>query len=203
MWENLVGRTLPFWEHFTPAIQQHFPEQLGSATAADLHQCFNAVSPSLIRVEADEATYNLHIIVRFELEQALISGDLSTADLPVAWADAYEQVIGVRPPSAADGVLQDVHWSAGLIGYFPTYTLGNLAAAQLYDAAKQSLGDVDSMVREGNFTPLREWLVQNVHQVGRTRTADELVEQASGKPLSAEPLIQSLRTRYSQVYDLT
>tara|TARA_A100000171_G_C2063962_1_gene111363 strand:- start:97 stop:708 length:612 start_codon:yes stop_codon:yes gene_type:complete len=202
MWENLVGRTLPFWEHFTPQIQQHFPAQLGNATAAELHRCFNSVSPSLIRVEADEATYNLHIIVRFELEQALISGELSTDDLPVAWADAYEQVIGVRPPSAADGVLQDVHWSAGLIGYFPTYTLGNLAAAQLYDAAKESLGDIDAMVREGNFAPLREWLVKNVHQLGRTRTADELVEQASGKPLSAEPLIQSLRTRYSQVYDL-
>ncbi|CAD72171.1 MAG TPA: carboxypeptidase M32 [Rhodopirellula baltica] len=202
MWENLVGRTLPFWEHFTPQIQTHFPSELGQATAAELHRCFNSVSPSLIRVEADEATYNLHIIVRFELEQALISGELSTDDLPVAWADAYEQVIGVRPPSAADGVLQDVHWSAGLIGYFPTYTLGNLAAAQLYDAAKHSLGDIDSMVREGNFAPLRNWLVENVHQIGRTRTADELVEQASGKPLSAEPLIQSLRTRYSQVYDL-
>ncbi|MCC9656586.1 carboxypeptidase M32 [Rhodopirellula halodulae] len=202
LWENLVGRTLAFWEHFTPTLKEHFPTTLGDATVEQLHRCFNAVQPSLIRVEADEATYNLHIIVRFELEQALIGGDLSTDDLPVAWSDAYEEVIGVRPPSAADGVLQDVHWSAGLIGYFPTYTLGNLAAAQLYDAAKDELGDLDTMVRRGEFSPLHQWLVRHVHQKGRTRTVDELIVEATGKPLSAAPLIHSLRSRYGQVYDL-
>lgn len=202
LWENQVGRTLAFWRHFTPRVRQHFPDTLGDVTPEQLHRCFNAVSPSLIRVEADEATYNLHIIVRFELEQALIDGDLGTDDLPTAWADAYETTIGVRPPSPADGVLQDVHWSAGLIGYFPTYTLGNLAAAQLHDAAAEQLGDLDAMAARGEFTPLRDWLAGHVHQVGRNRTPDQLIQDATGSPLSAAPLINSLRARLGQVYDL-
>jgi carboxypeptidase Taq len=174
-----------------------------SATAEQWHASFNRVQPSLIRVEADEATYNLHIIVRFELEQALIAGDLSTDDLPDAWNEQYANVIGVRPPSAADGVLQDVHWSAGLFGYFPTYTIGNLIAAQLYETAHETLGDLDGMIAQGDFSPLLDWLRVHVHTHGRNYTANELVQNTTGRPLSAKPLVKSLRTRYAAVYDVS
>ncbi|TWT59168.1 carboxypeptidase M32 [Allorhodopirellula solitaria] len=199
LWENLVGRSLAFWKHFTPQINETFSQ---TATPEQWHACFNRVQPSLIRVEADEATYNLHIIVRFELEQALISGELSTNDLPFAWNERYTSVIGVSPPSAANGVLQDVHWSAGLFGYFPTYTLGNLIAAQLYESADEALGGLDAQIEQGDFAPLLGWLRENVHTHGRKFTADELVQNTTGKPLSAQPLIASLRRRYAMVYDL-
>lgn len=199
LWENLIGRSLAFWKHFTPTINSIFSQ---TATPDQWHACFNRVQPSLIRVEADEATYNLHIIVRFELEQALMSGELSTDDLPCAWNDRYASVIGVSPPSAADGVLQDVHWSAGLFGYFPTYTLGNLIAAQLHQAADTALGGLDLQIEQGDFAPLMTWLRENIHVHGRKYTADELVRNATGRSLSAEPLIASLRQRYALVYDL-
>lgn len=202
LWENLVGRSHAFWQYFASKMRDAFPSQLGDASIDQLHAMFNRVAPSLIRVEADEATYNLHIIVRFELEQALISGDLSTADLPDAWADRYDDVIGIRPPSAADGVLQDVHWSAGLFGYFPTYTLGNLVSAQLFNAADEAIGGIDELTAKGEFLPLLTWLQDNVHAHGRKYSPDELVEKATGRPLSAEPLIESLRSRYASVYDL-
>jgi carboxypeptidase Taq len=201
LWENLVGRSHAFWQHFSPLMRSTFPSELGDVSVDQLHAMFNRVEPSLIRVEADEATYNLHIIVRFELEQALISGDLSTDDLPAAWSDRYEHVIGIRPPSAADGVLQDVHWSAGLFGYFPTYTLGNLVSAQLYATADDSLGGIDNQVTKGDFTPLLQWLQTNVHTAGRNDSPDELVAKITGKELSAKPLIDSLRARYARVYD--
>lgn len=199
LWENLIGRSLAFWKHFAPTINSTFSQ---TATAEQWHACFNRVEPSLIRVEADEATYNLHIIVRFELEQALMSGELSTDDLPCAWNELYTSVIGVSPPSAADGVLQDVHWSAGLFGYFPTYTLGNLIAAQLHEAADASLGGLDLQIEQGNFSPLLNWLRENIHVHGRKYTADELVQNATGRKLSAAPLIASLRQRYALIYDL-
>ena len=199
LWENMVGRSAPFWQHFAPLMQQTFGEKIAPE---QWHAAFNRVTPSLIRVEADEATYNLHIIVRFEIEQALVSGELSTADLPSVWNERYESVIGVRPPSDADGVLQDVHWSAGLFGYFPTYTLGNLIAAQLYDAAESSLGDLAGMIGRGEFAPLMNWLREHVHTHGRKYTATELVENATGDGLSARPLIASLRQRYSLLYDV-
>ncbi len=176
LWENLVGRSLAFWKHFTPLINETFSQ---SGTPEQWHACFNRVQPSLIRVEADEPTYNLHIIVRFELEQALISGDLSTDDLPSAWNERYTSVIGVSPPSAADGVLQDVHWSAGLFGYFPTYTIGNLIAAQLYESADTALGGIDSQIEQGDFVPLLSWLRENIHSHGRKYTAEELVHKES------------------------
>lgn len=196
LWENLIGRSLAFWKHFTPTINKTFSQ---TATPEQWHACFNRVQPSLIRVEADEATYNLHIIVRFELEQALMSGELSTNDLPCAWNERYASVIGVSPLSAADGVLQDVHWSAGLFGYFPTYTLGNLIAAQLHEAANTALGGLDRQIEQGDFAPLLNWLRENIHVHGRKYTADELVQNTTGKPLSAEPLIASLRQRYAAV----
>lgn len=196
LWENLVGRSHAFWQHFTPLMRSTFPSLLGDVTTDQLHTMFHQVQPSLIRVEADEVTYNLHILVRFELEQALVSGDLATDDLPTAWADLYESTIGIRPPSAADGVLQDVHWSAGLFGYFPTYTLGNLVSAQLFDSAQSAISDLDGSIAKGEFGPLLDWLRANIHCHGRNFTPDELVQNATGRPLSAGPLMGSLRGRY-------
>ncbi|MEM1227076.1 MAG: carboxypeptidase M32 [Planctomycetota bacterium] len=202
LWENLVGRTLPFCQFALPMFIECLP-QLAGMDAESLHAGFNVVAPSLIRVEADEATYNLHILIRFELERALIAGDLKSGDLPGAWDDAYESTLGIRPPSAADGVLQDVHWSAGLIGYFPTYSLGNLAAAQLMAAARESLPDLDEQIRLGQFEPLLHWLRHHVHRHGRCYSADELVRNATGKLLSIGPLIDSLRSRYAAIYELS
>ncbi len=159
-------------------------------------RALNAVRPTLIRVEADEVTYNLHILIRFELERALMSGELSTVDLPGAWDDAYESLLGIRPDSAASGVLQDVHWSAGLIGYFPTYTLGNLAAAQLFHSASESMLIWSKRSVEVNFTDYADGCAQISIVTVAAYCGSELIEMATGKPLMVEPLIQSLRTRY-------
>jgi len=156
----------------------------------------------LIRVEADEATYNLHIIVRFELEQALLTGELSVADLPAAWSGKYRELLGIEPPNAANGVLQDIHWSAGLIGYFPTYSLGNLYAAQLFDAADRDLGGLAAQFRRGEFQPLREWLREKVHAPGQCYPAAELAQRATGQPLGHAPLMRQLRERLGALYGL-
>ncbi len=200
LWENQVGRSLAFSEWLFPTLQAMFPESLSGVKATEFYRAVNTVRPSLIRVEADEATYNLHIIIRFELERQLINGTLSTEELPDAWNDRYASDLGIRPPSDADGVLQDVHWSAGLIGYFPTYTLGNLASAQLFDAAKRELGDLDAEFARGDFAPLLMWLRQKVHIRGRCASGGELIEQATGEPLSASALVGYLRAKLLAVY---
>ena len=202
LWENLVGRSRAFWQYLFPHAVRAFGAALSDVTVDQLHFAVNDVRPSLIRVEADEATYNLHIIIRFELEQELIAGSLAVDDLPGAWNDRYHEYLGIRPPSDADGVLQDVHWSAGLFGYFPTYTLGNLCASQLFDAAERELGDLPAQIAGGDFRPLRQWLQEKVHQHGRCYNPSELIERATGAPLSSDSLIASLRQRYTQLYDL-
>ncbi|TWU60619.1 Thermostable carboxypeptidase 1 [Rubripirellula tenax] len=200
LWENQVGRSRAFWSHLLDETKATFAPQLNDATLDDFYFAVNTVRPSLIRVEADEATYNLHIIIRFDLERQLVDGSLSVADLPEAWNDRYESDLGIRPPSHADGILQDVHWSAGLIGYFPTYTLGNLASAQLYDAAAESIGDLEANFAQGNFRPLLDWLIENVHRHGRCFSGNELVRRATGKPLSADALVGYLRNKLVPLY---
>jgi carboxypeptidase Taq len=200
LWENQVGRSQAFWRWLLPKAKELIGLPLADVTVDQIYAAVNVVRPSLIRVEADEATYNLHIIIRFELEKSLIGGDLEVADLPAAWDQAYEKYLGIKSPSAANGVLQDVHWSAGLFGYFPTYTLGNLAAAQLFDAASAELGDLQQQIECGNFADLRHWLWQKVHRHGKCYEGDELIENATGEKLSAEPLLASLKARYAAVY---
>lgn len=202
LWENLVGRSLSFWQYFFPRAQVAFPCALSDVPLNDFVQAINTVSPSLIRVEADEATYNLHVIIRFELEQAIINGDLDTDDLPTAWNEKYESYLGIKPPSDADGVLQDVHWSAGLVGYFPTYSLGNLYASQFFDAAEKELGNLDAMFRKGEFEPLKTWLNENVHQRGKTMSGPELASSITGSGISHELLIKQLRAKVSPIYGL-
>jgi carboxypeptidase Taq len=202
MWENMVGRSHAFWRHFYPQAQAEFPEALRGVTLDQFHAAINDVQPSLIRVEADEVTYNLHIIIRFELEQALMTGELSVADVPGAWREAYQNCLGIEPPDDADGVLQDVHWSNGLFGYFPTYSLGNLYAAQFYAQAEDELGDLNQQFAKGDFSQLLGWLKTNIHRHGQCYTAAELVEQATGEPLSHKPLIKYLREKLAPIYDL-
>jgi carboxypeptidase Taq len=202
LWENLVGRSLPFWQYLYPAAQQAFAEALGSVRLEDFYFAINDVRPSLIRVEADEATYNLHILIRFELEQSLVSGDLAVADLPGAWNEKYRQYLGIESPNDTDGVLQDIHWSAGLVGYFPTYSLGNLYAAQFYVQADRDLGGLDRQHARGEYRPLGDWLRTQVHQHGQRFTAAELVHRVTGQPLSHLPLIEHLRSKFGSLYGL-
>ena len=202
LWENMVGRSRSFWEHFFGKAQGRFPQALGDVSLDDFCFAINDVRPSLIRVEADEATYNLHILIRFELERALLDGDLAVADLPGAWNERYQKDLGIAPPGAAQGVLQDIHWSAGLIGYFPTYALGNLYAAQFFAQADAELGGLDRQFARGEFQPLRQWLREKIHQQGQRHTAAELVEQVTGRPLSPQPLMAHLRAKLGPLYGI-
>ncbi len=201
MWEIFVGRSLPFWKHFYPAARSAFPEALGGVPLGRFYTAVNDVRPTLIRVEADEFFYNLHILIRFELEQALIAGDLNVADLPGAWNEKYRNYLSVEVPNDADGVLQDIHWSAGLFGYFPTYTLGNLYAAQFYEQADRDLGGLDAQFERGEFQHLRNWLRSKIHVHGQRYTAAELCRRITGRELSHEPLIAHLRRKYELLYD--
>src|SRR5262245_37854858 len=202
MWENLVGRSWAFWQHFFPQLQGAFPSAVGDVKLDEFYWAINHVAPSLIRVEADEATYNLHIIVRFELEQALLHQELAVADLPAAWREKYEQYLGVEPAIDADGCLQDVHWSAGLVGYFPTYSLGNLYAAQFFEQADRDLGGLAAMFARGEFSPLKHWLNEMIHHRGHCYSARELVQLVTHRPLSPAPLIRHLRGKLSPLYRL-
>jgi carboxypeptidase Taq len=202
MWENQVGRSRAFWEHFFPLAQQSFPAALADVPLDAFHAAINDCRPSLIRVEADEVTYNLHILIRFELERALLEDQLQVADLPAAWNEKYAAYLGITPPNNTQGVLQDVHWSAGLFGYFPTYTLGNLYAAQFFAQAERDLGDLSGQFRRGEFAPLRQWLKENIHRHGRRYSAADLAQRITGQSLSHAPLMQYLAGKYGELYGL-
>lgn len=202
LWENMVGRSRAFWEWCLPLARDAFPGPLAAATVDEVHEALLVVRPSFIRVEADEVTYNLHVMMRFDLERALVLGDLDVADLPAAWNERFVADFGLQPPDDSRGVLQDIHWSAGLVGYFPTYTLGNLYAAELMEAARRDLPDLDGAVASGRFGPLLEWLRTRVHAAGRMLESDALVELATGRLPTAECLVRSLRGRYGTAYRL-
>jgi carboxypeptidase Taq len=202
LWENQVGRGRPFWEHFFPLAQRAFPAALGDVGLDDFLFAINDVQPSFIRVEADEATYNVHIILRFELEQALVRGDLQPADAPAAWNEKFTQSFGITPPNNAKGCLQDIHWSMGGLGYFPTYTLGNLYAAQFMEQARRDLGDLDGQFRAGRFQGLKGWLNDKIHRHGQRYRSAELCQRVTGRPLSHQPLMAYLRGKYGPLYGL-
>jgi carboxypeptidase Taq len=200
LWENFVGRSRPFWEHFFPRAQQVFDEALADVALDDFLFAVNDVRRSLIRVEADEATYNLHIVLRFELEQALVKGDLKPADVPGAWDKKFQKMLGLTPPDDARGCLQDIHWSFGGIGYFPTYTLGNLYAAQFMEQAREDLPGLDDDFRQGTFGRMKGWLNEKIHRQGQRYRAGNLCQRVTGKPLSVEPLMRYLRGKYTPLY---
>jgi carboxypeptidase Taq len=202
LWENAVGRSRSFWEHWLPFARRIFREPLRSISLDPFHASINRVEPSLIRVEADEVTYNLHIMIRFELEKALIGGDLSVQDLPQAWNDRYRDDLGITPADDAQGCLQDIHWAAGLVGYFPTYTLGNLYAAQLFAKAEKELGGLDSAFARGDFAGLLAWLRDTIHRNGQRYRAADLIQRATGSTIDHRPLVDSLRQKYGPIYGL-
>ncbi len=202
LWENLVGRSRPFWQAFYPRLQEYFPEQLGEVDLERFYRAINKVQPSFIRVEADEATYNLHIMLRFELEQALVAGDLAVADLPLAWNEKMQDYLGLTPPDDAKGVLQDVHWSAGLLGYFPTYALGNLVAAQLWARMAGDIPDLEAQIAAGELSPLLGWMREHVHRHGAKFAPAELVRRVTGNDLTPEPYLDYLQSKFGAIYGL-
>jgi carboxypeptidase Taq len=201
LWENTVGRSLPFWRHFFPRARQVFPDELSNVSLEQFYFAINHVEPTLIRVGADEITYHLHIVVRFNLERALLSGELPVADLPGAWNEAYRRSLGVTPADDAEGCLQDSHWAAGLFGYFPTYTLGSLFAAQLYARAALDLTDLDEQMAGGHFAGLLGWLRGRVYRLGSRYPAALLIEHATGSPPDHQPFVRALWRKYSELYD--
>ncbi len=202
MWENLVGRSLPFWEHFYPRFQQLFPAELGKISLETFYKGINKVQRSLIRVEADEATYNLHIMLRLELEIGMIEGKIAVKDLPEAWNARMKDYLGIVPPNDALGVLQDIHWSGGSFGYFSTYALGNLISAQLLETFKAGHPNFDDEMRRGDFSGLLTWLRVNIHQHGRKYEPQELVQRVTGTTIDPAPYVRYLKSKYSQIYGL-
>jgi carboxypeptidase Taq len=202
MWENLVGRSLPFWEYFYPKFQQRFASQLGNVDLRTFYKGINKVQPSFIRVEADEATYNLHIMLRLEIEIGVVEGKLPVKDLPEVWNEKMKEYLGIVPPNDALGVLQDVHWSGGMMGYFSTYALGNLISAQLMEKIRQDIPNLDDQFRQGKFDDLLAWLREKVHVHGRKFEPQELVERVTGSRITPEPYLRYLSAKYGDIYGL-
>jgi carboxypeptidase Taq len=200
LWENCVGRAPEFWRHFFPLLQETFPDALSAAPLDAFHAAINAVRPSLIRTEADELTYNFHIIVRFELELALIAGTLLPRDLPEAWNAAMRTTLGVTPTHDGEGVLQDIHWAHGAFGYFPTYTLGNLYAAQFWQQAQRDIADLPTLIERGRLEPLAQWLRDRIHRWGRTYSSEELLVRVTGERLDPDHFVNYLEGKYAMVY---
>lgn len=202
MFENYVGRSRSFWNAHFPKLQETFPKQLQDVTVEEFYRAINKVQPSFIRVEADELTYNMHIILRFELEQAMLNGDLAVKDLPTAWNDKMNELLGVTPPTDTEGCLQDVHWSRPGFGYFPTYALGNLYAAQLFEAATAQQPAIETEMVAGKTGALVTWLRENIHQYGRKFPPAELVQRATGSALTHEPFVRYVTAKFSDIYEL-
>lgn len=203
LWENIVGRSRPFWEFYYPQLQAVFPEQLGDVPLEAFHRAINTVKPSLIRTDADEVTYNLHVIMRFDFELDILEGKLAVRDLPEAWHARYQADLGTRAPDDRDGVLQDVHWFSGYVGgAFQGYTIGNVLSAQFYDSALKAHPQIPSEIGTGQFDTLHNWLKDNLYQHGRKFTAPEVIERATGGPLSTEPYLRYLKHKYSELYQL-
>ncbi|HET8524691.1 MAG TPA: carboxypeptidase M32 [Thermomicrobiales bacterium] len=200
LWENIVGRSRPFWQSTLPLVREYFPDQFANVDVETVYRAANKMQPSLIRVEADEATYALHIIMRFELEQSLMDGSLAAADLPEAWNAKMRDYLGITPPDDAQGVLQDVHWADGLFGYFATYALGSIISVQIWERAKTDMPNIESQFAQGEFLPLREWLRDHLHHYGRKFTARETIELAAGAPLDPDPFIRYITEKVDELY---
>lgn len=202
LWENLVGRSRPFWTYFYPLLQKEFPVPLQNVPLDTFYRAMNSVEPSFIRVEADEVTYNLHIILRFEIERALIEGHISVEELPAIWNSKMKELLMLDVPSDSMGVLQDVHWSGGMIGYFPTYSLGNLYSAQFFAAAKRDIPALNEEMARGEFGSLLQWLREKVHVHGKFYSAQDLAKNATGEPLNSKYFADYITGKYSEIYEL-
>lgn len=202
MWENLVGRSLPFWEHFYPQFKKLFPSQLEGVSLKSFYRAINKVEPSLIRVNADEATYNMHIMLRLEMEIAMVEGMVRVKDLPELWNTKMREYLGITPPNDAKGVLQDIHWSGGSIGYFSTYALGNLISAQLWERINKDIKNLEDQIRKGEFGELLGWLRRNIHQHGQKFEPQDLVQRVTGSKITPAPYVRYLTKKYSEIYSL-
>jgi len=203
LWENLVGRSRGFWEHFYPQLKKVFPAQLGDVSLEKFYRAINKVSPSLIRVEADEVTYNLHVLLRFDLELQMLEGNVEVRDLPDAWRERFKADLGIAPPDDRNGVLQDIHWYFAQIGgMFQGYTLGNIMGAQFFEAALRAHPEIPDEISEGKFDTLHEWLRENIYRHGSVYTAEELVKRVTGNPLTIAPYIRYLHKKYGEIYEL-
>ncbi|HUV15960.1 MAG TPA: carboxypeptidase M32 [Pelolinea sp.] len=202
MWENLIGRSRPFWNYFFPRLKEIFPSQLGNVDIETFYKGVNAVEPSLIRVEADEATYNLHIMLRLEMEIALMEGSLAVKDAPEVWNEKFKEYLGIVPLNDEKGVLQDVHWSFGGFGYFPTYALGNLVSAQIWERIVTDIPDIDALVEKARFEEILAWLRENLHVFGAKFEPQELVEKVTGSKITPEPYIRYLDKKFKEIYNL-
>jgi len=197
LWENIIGRSAPFWLHCYPSLREAFPAQFGAMDVDNFLQMINRVQPGLIRVEADELSYNLHVLIRFELETALLDGDLQVADLPAAWNERYRDYLGIEVPSDSDGVLQDIHWAHGSFGYFPTYTIGNLASAQIWHAYCLFDLDHEATIAHGDFDKIRQWLSQQIYQHGSVYQPHELLLRVTGEELNPEYFLRYLKKKFA------
>ncbi len=200
-WETLIGQSFPFWQHFYPLLQVEFPHQFGNISLAVFYQAVNAVKPGFIRIEADEVSYNLHVIIRFELEKALIDGTLKVKELPEAWNSKMHSYLGITPPSNQQGCLQDIHWACGYIGYFPTYTLGNLYSVQFFKAFEKAHPRWQEQVAQGSLDFISQWLKENIHQYGRQYNSLQLCQKVTGEGLKQDSYMNYLTTKYSKLYD--
>ena len=202
MWENMIGRSKPFWNHFFPKLQEIFPSQLGNINANAFYKGVNAVEPSFIRVEADEATYNLHIMLRLEMEIALMEGSLKVKDAPEVWNAKFNEYLGIVPPNDAQGILQDVHWSFGGFGYFPTYALGNLVSAQLWECMNKDIPTLEEQVEKAQFSEILGWLRKNLHVYGAKFEPQTLVKKVTGSFITPEPYVKYLESKFKSIYSL-
>jgi len=200
-WENIVGRSRAFWSRFLPDLQRSFPA-LGFFDLETWYRAINKVEPSFIRVEADEVTYNLHVLVRFELECDILENKLAIKDLPEAWNAKYAEYLGITPKNDAEGCLQDVHWSQGSIGYFPTYSMGNLLSYQIWNALRKDLGETDLLIEKGEFQPILQWLQEKIYSQGRKYKPKDLVMRVTGKPMGAEDYLAGLDKKYREIYGI-
>ena len=202
MWENLVGRSLAFWEYFYPTFKKAFPKQLEGVSLKKFHRAINKVQPSLIRVNADEATYNMHIMLRMELEIGMVEGKVAVKDLPEIWNAKMDEYLGVTPPNDALGVLQDIHWSGGALGYFSTYALGNLVSAQLWEKINQDIPELGDQIREGKFDALLGWLREKLHVHGRKYDPQDIVQRITGSKIDSAPYVRYLTSKFGEIYGL-
>jgi len=202
LWENLVGRSRAFWTFFYPKLHEPFPQQLSNIHLDDFHKAINKVQPSLIRTEADEATYKLHIMLRLELEIELLEDRLEVRDLPEIWKSKMQEYLGMVPKTNREGVLQDIHWSFGELGYFPTYALGNLISAQLWETLLKDIPDLENQIERGEFSALLGWLRENIHQHGMKFPPQELVKKVTGSAINPEPYLRYLKRKFGDIYGL-
>ncbi|WP_159883371.1 carboxypeptidase M32 [Paenibacillus puerhi] len=201
-WENMIGRSRPFWSRYYAELQANYPGQFDGVSAESFYLATNEVKPSLIRIEADELTYNLHIMIRYEIEKALFDGSVKVADLLRVWNEKYREYLGIEPANNGEGVLQDVHWSGGAFGYFPSYALGNMYAAQIARTLDRELGGLDALVAKGDLHPIKAWLADKIYRHGKSLTPSEIILEVTGEELNPDYLVDYLREKYSDIYKL-